>query len=284
MSLRLSSFALVVLLVWPVSAFAEGGKVTITPKAPPVKTKITETRDNTISLNLDIRADNKTQSNAIAEETHEVRLTEVLGAQKEVVTKIKVHYKSVVEKRTENGVPGVGQDRQALVGKTYLVESKNNVITVVSDQGKPVSAVESDLVKKDYSSLGKRDPMTALVTKKPLAVGEEFPVTQELAQELFKGEKNILDLQLTKATMKLQEVKKQDGRQVAVFRIFMDMKAAQDFFTMTFKLEGNLTVTVDGAWPLDLSLKGPITMGADTGSPVAITGKGSMTFGATAKY
>jgi hypothetical protein len=64
----------------------------------------------------------------------------------------------------------------------------------------------------------------------------------------------------------------------------MDMKAAQDFFTMTFKLEGNLTVTVDGAWPLDLSLKGPITMGADTGSPVAITGKGTMTFGATAKY
>jgi hypothetical protein len=178
----------------------------------------------------------------------------------------------------------VGQDRQTLVGKTYLVESKNNVVTVVSDQGKSVSAVESDLVKKDYSSLGKRDPMTALVSKKPLAVGEEFPITQELAQELFKGEKNILDLQLTKATMKLQEVKKQDGRQVAVFRIFMDMKAAQDFFTMTFKLEGNLTVTVDGAWPLDLSLKGPITMGADTGSPVAITGKGTMTFGATAKY
>jgi hypothetical protein len=252
--------------------------VTFAKALPAVGTKRQESSRNDLDFSIDFkRAGNRITGGHFKKSAGEKRRVEVLATNATSVTKIRVTY----DEKYDGESRGTAEPKKRpspVAGKTYVVDSSSGKIEVRGENDARVPKRESDIVAKDWKSLGKPDKMAALIPDRPLAEGEKLPVSADLVRDLFNaddGDETSVDNASFTFRGTKQEGAVRYGQFDVTFKISMTSKK-QDI-AMTLDLAGKLAVDTATSQLGEITLKGPLSMkGISKSAHGELEGSGTM--------
>ncbi len=189
----------------------------------------------------------------IGNETSETTSEKVLAVEEGAIHKLRVTYDSASRVRTMGG-----SDQKApsvIAGKTYIVERDGSKVIVTDKDGKPVSDDESKEVAKDYSGIGKADPLLGAVPKRKLTEGEPVAEVEEALKRFFidlGDDKN--EVTVKKVTAKLTGTTESDH--IFAVTVSMQMKSPRQAFIA--ELKGEFHSRKADNWPSNVEVEGPV--------------------------
>ncbi len=265
----------------PESAPPSGGHL-FRVKIPAVGTRTLEVATNTMSLSLSILL--KNAKDPVKSEMNEREVTEkvvdVLAANAEAVTRVKVTYKAHSKVKKEDGADK--SKPSPVQGKTYIVEEKDGTVHVTLPGGSPAPAEEAKFVAKDFKRLGKADPMQKALPSIPIEVGARVDSLGEaLKERLAGGDGAGATATVDKSVVTLTAVRDEGGAKVGVFDIALDVQVKDKDLVMGFAMKGKVEVGLADGIPVAMSFESPVAV-ASTSSP-KITGTGRATKSSTRK-
>ncbi|MDF1667371.1 MAG: hypothetical protein P1V97_36835 [Planctomycetota bacterium] len=208
----------------------------------------------------------------------------VLAVKGKVVTKLKVAVKAMDEK-LDQGEAGSNEKSNPMVGKTFILETIKDVISVTDGDGNPV---EESLVKEARKAFAKElaedkvEDFSNIIPDRPVKIGETLQVPAAVAKKLFESGGD--DFKVEKFVIKLIAVKEIRGEKIGVFAMSMNMAVKPSAsLNMSIKFKGTMSLGVNNSWPYDLSMSGPLVFsGKEQG--MDLTGKGSMGMNNSNRY
>ncbi len=246
------------------------GPVSINKKAPPAGTTFTESGDLAVDMKVAVKFGQKNIKQSFASKTTKRKQVEVLASKGEVITKARITYKTHTETKTQSGKPPATSDKP-FVGKSYILERKDEELIVTDEQGAAPPANEHKAVTDDNNRFGKPDGMLSQFPDK-FEQGQTIDVGPEMAKEMLGGDDE--NMTVTKATITFKKTKKIAGKEVAYFDLNFVIGGGEGPMSMSMKLQGEAALYVDGGWPVAISLKGPINLtAAQPGMDVSGSGK-----------
>jgi hypothetical protein len=222
---------------------------------------------------------------AMAGKVNEMQMTEsgkkdeeILEVANNAIMKLKVTYTEDSKSMGEGGQPAKAKP-SPLVGKTYIVASKDGKVVVLTDKEKPAPKAEASLVEKQYKSLGKPDPMLAAMPDRALKDGEDVPELAAAITQSMKDHDDKTKLEGAKITFK-----KKDGDN-GIFDVAMTIKSDDGPFKMSVPLKGTVTMRVADGWPSTLELSGPLSFDlSDKDKKSGVEASGSLKLNSTYSY
>ncbi|MFH2007495.1 MAG: hypothetical protein ABI333_12995 [bacterium] len=231
---------------------AAGGEITFTKKMTPVGTKIAKIEKMNMHFTLEAQGRQIKFTNA----STEVKNEEILALKGNIVTKLKVHFK------TMQTIAGQGDKSKTtnlpIEGKTYVLEAKDGEVIVTDDAGKPVDAKINKAVRKEFKTFGKPNKMFEAIPTTPIKVGARVESLEKALQASFKedlGGGKGEQWSLTNVTVALKEIQGKLALFAVTVTITMN-KGPQ--FSMTMNMKGVVTVDTTTGMELASTIAGPL--------------------------
>ncbi|MBN1447581.1 MAG: hypothetical protein JXA28_06590 [Bacteroidetes bacterium] len=141
------------------------------------------------------------------------------------------------------------------------------------EDGKPLSKEESEYLTDKVKEKEMDASIRQVLDGRTVTVGEDIVIDNRMLEEIGEGFAQG-KLTPTEVTLRLRDVKSQDGTQLADFDFSLTMKADADPFEMEAVLKGSVTMGVENLWMHSLELGGPLTgAGMHQGATVGIDGE-----------
>jgi len=261
-------------------------EVTFKKKAPAVGDKRVSTSNLTMKLTMTLEGIGPSPKSISVGKVEAVEKNEeVLAVDKDIITKLKVTYNSKSDVDNKDGKEKTKS--YPVVGKTYVLESKDGKLAVLTEKGTPAPAAEASIVQKDYKQFGKKDDFQSAVPERSLKVGEKVDeLTTALKEKMFAGEDEKRKPEVQDAEIRLASVREVEGKKVGVFDVTLKVKMTEEPLGMLMDLKGQIEVGVDDAWARDMKLEGPITASIDKkpNDKMNLSGSGTMAMSMGSKY
>ena len=250
-------------------AAAAKEKTTFTKRDAAVGDQNEQIEDLAFSMHLSINTSANAQNSDVGEQEHMTKQVEVLAVRDGTPTKVRVTYRTA----TKDGKP------KPIDGKTYVVEAVNGVPRVHDSKGKEPPDPENALVRKDFRSLGKPDPLKTGLPTTPIGAGDRVDsLAQAVAEYMNRDEASGVSTSDVVVTYR--------GRtgDEGLFDIALTLSKVDASMQFRVKLAGEMRVRVNGAQTTGMTLSGPITIDANPNGQAGllITGSGSMTLSLSA--
>ncbi len=238
------------------------------------------TSDMTSNVKLKVKAAG--QELKIEETEVQKKDEEILELSGDTITKLKVTYTQ--DDKTASGIGGKPTTKKTPInGKTYILQSKDGKVSVLTDKEKPAPKSEEKAVLKDYSSFGKADPFTVAMPDRALKDGEDLPdLANAIKDELLSNQKS----DNPKETLAIDSAKvsfKGKSGDVGNFDVSMNVTGGDAQMKMAIPMTGTYSARLADAWPAGLDLSGPVSLVlGDKDKAAGVTGDG--TFSAKIAY
>ncbi|MBK8254169.1 MAG: hypothetical protein IPK82_16070 [Polyangiaceae bacterium] len=240
-------------------------------KAPAVGAKVLEKEVKLMNMALQISiVKGKTEKTSINENSTTERTVEVMAVSNDVVTKIKVTYKSYEKAKKKDGKPE--PSKVNLTGKTYILEAKDGAVTVSTQGGAAAPEEEAKAVKKDFKNFGKGDSMSKALPDKPIRVGDRVDsIAQAFSDRFSEDDSGKEKATVEKAVVTFSAVKDTPGGKVGVFDYSFDLAIDNGLMIIRMPIKGQAELRMEDAMPTAVNMKSPINVSSQGGS---ITGSG----------
>lgn len=246
-------------------------------KAPVVGSRVHV--QETMAISLSVTAVQAGQQSMIAseEQTTTDRTVEVVAISGDVVTRVKVRYKSHETIKRDDGTET--RENPPVTGKTYLVEARKGAVVVLTEQGAAAPPAEASIVQKDFTDLGKPDEFRDALPDRPIRVGERLDsIAGAMKTRLSKGDgKNMSTVE--GVTVRLARVDDHGGSKTGVLDFIASVLYGESHALIRMKVKGQVELRLEDGFTSSISMMGPVTVSSAPGSPVALSGTG--TFAAT---
>lgn len=257
-------------------------------KMPAVGAKFVEEELKTMSLTLNVtppKAGAKAIKVVKSERESVEKAVEVLAVSADAVTKVKVTYKAHSKIETEGGVDT--PKTSPVAGKSYVVESKNGAVSVLSDRGAPVPEAEAKEVKGDFKSLGRPDRMQNALPDTPIKVGDKVEsLAQALRDRMSKDDEDDESTKVTveKSTITLARVNDAGPVKTGVFSVQLDLLMEKPEMVMRMKMAGEVEARMDSGQVVSMSFQAPLMVNSPAkASGPKVSGVGLATMSSTQK-
>jgi hypothetical protein len=257
----------------PASAPATGGHV-FRVKVPAVGTRALETETDTMSLAISVFLPNAKAPHKSDMSEREVteKIVEVLAANADAVTKVKVTYKAHSKVKKEDGADT--SKPSPVQGKTYIVEGKDGTVQVTLPGGSPAPEEAAKLVAKDFKRLGKPDRMQKAMPSTPIEVGARVDSLGEaLREDLVGDDEPDATATIDKSIVTLTAVREEGGAKLGVFDVELEVLATKKDLAMRFSVKGKVEVGLADSIPVAMSFESPVAAASTSGRKVAATGR-----------
>jgi hypothetical protein len=199
----------------------------------------------------------------------------VTGVSGSDITGLIVVYEECIEKKSEGGE--VSEEVSIVSNNKYLVAIDGDEITVARVDGSEITEEEIEIVTGDYDDVNGNEISEILAGKtvRPRQYMEEL--TDSLVESMFDEDQRG---DLKSAEIKYLKKKMVNGVMCGVFSIKLEMGTEISPGTeMTMEMEGELAVSVEGAWPVSIALTGPMVINgemSEDGVVMTMGGGGNM--------
>ena len=201
------------------------------------------------------------------------RTVEVAAISGDVVTSVKVHYKSHETIKREGGTET--RENAPIIGKTYLVEVKDGSVVVLTGKRAAAPPEEASIVQKDFTDLGKPDEFQDALPDRPIRVGERADsVARALKTRLAKGDGKG-KATASGVTVRLARVDDHGGSKTGVLDFTANLLYATGHALIRMKVKGQVEIRLEDGFISSMSMVGPVTVTSPAGSPVPLNGTGS---------
>ena len=252
---------------------ATGGHV-FRVKVPAVGARALETETDTMALAISVFLPNTNapHKSDISEREVTEKVVEVLAANADAVTKVKVTYKAHSKIKKEDGADT--SKPSPVQGKTYIVEGKDGTVHVTLPGGSPPPEEAAKFVAKDFKRLGKPDMMQKAMPSTPIEVGARVDSLGEaLREDLMGGDEQDATATIDKSVVTLSAVREEGGAKVGVFDVELDLLATKKDLAMRFSVKGKVEVALADSIPVAMSFESPIAAASTSGRKIAATGR-----------
>lgn len=199
----------------------------------------------------------------------------VLESDEQDVSKIEVTYKTAIEEKIES------DEQQTIIipvsGKTYVIEKIDNKLNITNKSGGIPSEEELIYIKDDYI---KKNLYNTVYELKDT----NYNINDNIPLSLFKsafGESflsNNINNSSNKISIILKKTTNYNKIDCAVFDINLIMNVPfEKNFSMLMNLKGEIIVSTEKLWIMQINLTGPITVNGETDyeeGKLTLTGNG----------
>ena len=201
--------------------------------------------------------------------------TEVLSADRWVITEARVTYESVELTGEEKDEA----DLALLQGRTlWLSLDEEGALVVRDSDGEELHEPHREAALKDNRGFGRSGSLAELLPADvPFEWGVPFDISGEKLNELMglhpreKKQVEILEARMTGVA--LDEI---EGQRAAIFEVELEMEVREaEKLSVAFDLTGELVLAVETSRPLTFELSGPITAEGET-ALLVMEGEGEM--------
>jgi hypothetical protein len=233
--------------------------VEFTYRAPTVGQAVIQTALFDMAMKVAVKVDGD-EVQSMSQKQGNIRKKEetILEVNEGRPSRVKVTYK--IDKESQaTSLRGVQTTTSPVAGKTYIVE-KGKVAVVVSDlAGNKPPEAELAVVKKDYKSIGKMDPLAVFFKGQNWAMGDSMEVPTELAHGMFGDDTGLLEVK--KYTFTFMGKKKMNGMSCGIFdtALIMSGKPAPSL-RLSMNFTGETLVSIKNSTPISMDLKGTVEM------------------------
>jgi hypothetical protein len=201
--------------------------------------------------------------------------THIVAVEGDKIMEIEVRFSPETGDKTEQQGQPPRTERPSYAGKTIKIKRQAT--------GEPAYETDAQLSPEDQKKLKKLlDPQAGFFPKKPVKVGERWVADEKaLAEEFELGPEDRGTVRC-----RLKGVRQVDGLDAADVEVAMVVNKKQDFFLMTFDMEGLMVIDRRSGVVLDGELSGPITISGEREVPgengqivkISIEGGGQASF------
>ena len=231
----------------PAAAAAEPESYTIRLAPLAVGDRLAEIETLAMSMTVSTSSGSALVQASKLQEKH----VEILEITSRRVSKALVHYRTV---RDHMFVAGKrNEEIQPHSGQTYVVERSGDQVTVTRADGSAATAAEVEAVTKTERSLGRPDPLGAMLDGRRVVEGETIEVPAEIAAEMFSdaGKRRVGAMSMTFRGLE---------DDVAIFAVSLTMSEDSSNGTMEMALSGTARVEADSGRTLGLTVNGSLRM------------------------
>lgn len=146
--------------------------------------------------------------------------------------------------------------RQPVEGNTYLVARRGEALFFATENGEPISDEEDKILRAQFETFGKPNPLANFLHGKRLAIGESLAVPDEVARELLglTGNQGKTD----RLVLKLTGVKSLAGVPCAVFET--RLRSHSDESSLTLLMKGEIIIDPSTCRTHAIRLQGPVAI------------------------
>jgi hypothetical protein len=251
-------------------------------KLPVVGAKFVVTESETTSLTLNVTAPKAAKPLKVVTSKREnvEKIVENLAVVADAVTKVKVTYKQHSKVETEAGAEKT--TTSPVAGKSYIVESKDGVVSVLSERGAAVSADEAKEVRDDFKSLGKPDKMQKAMPDGPIKVGDKVDSLAQGLRDVIAHDDDGSKTTVENSQITLASVNEKSGQKTGVFSIQLDLVMEKGDLVIRMKMSGDAEIRMEDGLPVSMSLQSPLMVKSRDGAPgPKVSGAGLSTMATT---
>jgi hypothetical protein len=232
-------------------------------------------RQSVLTLSVEFWQDNEKLGTNDSTRTEEYeRDSEVQGLVGGAPAKEKVRYARY--RFHEASADKQAADDTALEGKSYLLDATDGKLRAEAVDAKAVSREEMDKLRKLHADLGKDDPVLGVIGDAPITVGKPLSMREDLLRALLTAESG----ELKAGRIWLEEIRTENGRDVALFKWTADTQSHQDNgLEIAWHMSGSVTAAISPAATLATTLTGSLDVSGETmqhGSRVTMAGAGTI--------
>ncbi len=268
----------------PPSGSSDAGAERVAPgvrflkRAPRVGTRIEDTSEMSVRISMRVTAGGSVVAEPRGhQQKSERRRIEVLEATDTDVRKVRVEYVERTEREEDEAGPR--STRSPLVGRTYVVERRGDVIVATDAAGKMVEGAELEELRQEHQNLGRTTRFSSFIPDRPVEVGERLVPPPEVAAEMFgDGGRDVV---VRSAAFTFA-----GAPRPALGEFYVDLSLQLGGEPpMDLRLRGKLTVRVQDSLPVAMRLSGPISIdGTSPKTGATFSGNGQMELVRTAEY
>lgn len=233
--------------------------VEFTYQAPRVGQTVIQTALFDMALNVTVKVDGDVLQ-SMSQKQGNIRKKEetILEVKEGRPSRVKVTYK-IDKERQETSLRGVQTTTSPVTGKTYIVENGKRAVVVLDLAGNKPPEAELAVVKKDYKSMGKMDPLAVFFKGQNWVIGDSMEVPTEVAHGMFGDDTGLLEVK--KYTFTFMGKKRMNGMSCAIFdtALIMSGKPAPSL-RMSMNFTGETLVAIKNSTPISMDLKGTVEM------------------------
>lgn len=194
------------------------------------------------------------------------------------ITKIKVHVKQ--NEMTQDAGMGPQSKKSPLVGKTFLLEKKDDAIHITDEAGKKLPEALAKVAELEYGDeLGDfKNEFNKIIPDRAVKVGETLTVSEKVAQSFFNSKKEKNPLKVVKFTLTLKGSKQLNGVDVAIFDMVVQFSGAPaPGAKIAVAMTGPLHIGINDCYPYLMDLKGKMDIkGSQQGMDIKGVGENKL--------
>ena len=188
------------------------------------------------------------------------------------------------ERSISDGVQPAPSSKQAVAGKTYLVQLKGEELMITYQAGGIPSPEELAVVQQVMETLGRPNPLGLFFHQRTVKRGERLRIPNHLANDLLGFNDAVGDV--TGFELTLRDVRLRDGHRCAVLDTRIDA-ASPLGSNLTMRMQGQLWLELDTCRALAAEFTGPVALSDLQNSPdgpLTVRGKGQLKVAISAHY
>lgn len=250
--------------------------VAIAFKTAPKGTVYSEKSKAGHSLNIKVTVNgNLAQNLDQAQAVTKAHTVTVLESNDTAITKAKVKIDAHSEITTRNGTAGPEDKGQE--GKTFILEFKDGKLAVTNEDGSAVSEVVAAALRKEFRSVGQKDPMAEMLGKEPIKVGQAIDMSKSEAAKRILGGDDEGSSKIEKFTLTLKGTHTENNETLAIFALELEIENSPSGITIHMATKGEMQISTTTGMVRRVNFSGPMT-GASQQGQALIDVDGTMEF------
>ena len=215
----------------------------------------------------------------------ELSRQEVLEANEDGATKMRIHYVKLEE--TETSDEGTQRTVSPRQGKTFIVAAAPEGFQITDEKGATIGLEEREELESDFDSLGERDLLCDYLAGKTLREGQK--IDDAVIKDSILGSSFESDgMKLDEITLQFRKFKSRGGDKVGIFDAKMKISGVlEESLNLSADFEGQLEVSTEGCRLLQVEMAGPMRMSGTQeveGTVLELQAKGTGRFEIRAKH